>query len=195
MQITWYGASCFSIAAKSATIVTNPVSPRLSAELVTISDDTFQPAATGMKGVVQVVDWPGEVERLGVFIIGQAAHAATAEVPAPHTIYSIEAEGITIGHLDGLSTKLTTEQVERLGDVDVLLIPVGGGALEPSLAKDVAEQIEPRLLIPMGDDADAAQKFLTLMGMEPERLDTIKLERRDLPEESMRLVVLAPQAA
>lgn len=187
MQITWHGSSCFSIGTKTATLVTDPGSAKLKADVAVLSDPALRPLAEQLGGVGQVIDWPGEYEVRDVFIIGQAT-------TAPRTIYSIEAEGMTLCHLAGALDKLTVEQVEHLGDVDVLLLPSGAGSLDPAVAKVVLEQIDPRVVIPMGDDAEATQKLLTLIGQEPERPEgALKLERRDLPEDTMRLIVLAPQ--
>jgi len=142
----------------------------------------------------------------GTFIIGipssdtpssdtPGADTSAAEAPAPRTLFALEVEGISIGHFAGLAGKLSVEQIEQLGDIDVLLLHVGAGGLDPANAKLVVEQIDPRVLIPMGDDPAVRQALLAQMGVEPEQVEgTLKIESRDLPQESTRLVFFSSPA-
>jgi len=57
---------------------------------------------------------------------------------------------ISIAHLGDLGEVLTEKQIIDLGDVDILLIPVGGKyTINGSQAAEVVRQIGPRLIVPM----------------------------------------------
>ncbi|HYT95658.1 MAG TPA: MBL fold metallo-hydrolase [Gemmataceae bacterium] len=68
-----------------------------------------------------------------------------------NTIFIIEVDGWRIVHLGDLGHTLTEEQIKKIGEVDVLLIPVGGVyTLNGSEAKKVQAQLKPReYIIPM----------------------------------------------
>jgi L-ascorbate metabolism protein UlaG (beta-lactamase superfamily) len=109
--------------------------------------------------------------------------------------------GIYLCHLGSLGTKLTPEQLEQIGDVDILFVPVGGKeSIDAKKAKEVIEQIEPRLIIPMAYDTegskcgfDSLETFLSQMGAEgAESTDTFVLKRSELPEDASKVVVIQP---
>jgi L-ascorbate metabolism protein UlaG (beta-lactamase superfamily) len=97
---------------------------------------------------------------------------------------------------------LTTDQLEKIGAVDVLLVPVGGTyTIEAKDAVKVISQIEPKIVIPMHyllpkhkEKLDDVDKFLKAMGsksIEPQNKLTIK--QKDLPEEdTQQIVILNP---
>jgi L-ascorbate metabolism protein UlaG (beta-lactamase superfamily) len=68
---------------------------------------------------------------------------------------------------------LTSEQVEEIGDVDVLLLPVGGtSTINAAIAAEVIRQLEPKVVIPMHyktpaikRELDSVDVFLKEMGM------------------------------
>ena len=65
-------------------------------------------------------------------------------------MFSFEVGGIRFAHLGDLGPTLTGEQVRKLGDVDVLLLPVGGTyTLDHDSAVTVVGQVSPRIAIPM----------------------------------------------
>ena len=65
-------------------------------------------------------------------------------------IFLIEAEGMRIAHMGDLGCMLNAEQLEAMGRVDIMMIPVGGFyTLDAEGAKEVIEQSAPRIVIPM----------------------------------------------
>jgi len=66
-------------------------------------------------------------------------------------VFLFEFEDITICHLGDLDHVPTQAQVEEsLGEVDVLLVPVGGGeSLNAAQASEVISLLEPHIVIPM----------------------------------------------
>ena len=65
-------------------------------------------------------------------------------------LFLLEAEGLRIVHLGDLGCLLDADQLDALGQVDILMLPVGGFyTIDARTARDVAEQLDPRVIIPM----------------------------------------------
>jgi L-ascorbate metabolism protein UlaG (beta-lactamase superfamily) len=149
-----------------------------------------------------VVDDPGEYEVGDVSVVGTAAQAHIDEAGTKNaTMFKVTAGDmhvLIVGHID---PNVTEAQLEALGKVDVLIVPVGGNGytLDPVGALKVIKEVEPKLVIPThyADkslnyevpqlELDAALKEL---GMEPkERVAKLKLKSADFGE-GTQLVVL-----
>jgi L-ascorbate metabolism protein UlaG (beta-lactamase superfamily) len=212
MEIKWKGQSCFEIKTKNNVIITDPYGDiglgvlKLKGNIVTIShdhDDHSNKAAVAAlsEGVSQVIiSDPGEYEVGGVLING---------VTIPHdkeegkdrgfcTAYTITAEEITVCHLGDCGAALTAEQLEALNGVDILFIPIGGTyTLDAEEAVKVVNQIEPRIVIPMHYglpglkyDLVGVEKFVKEIGLPPQELDVLKIQKSGLPAEEMQLIIL-----
>jgi L-ascorbate metabolism protein UlaG (beta-lactamase superfamily) len=214
MEITWYGHSCFRLTERSyATVVTDPFDNksigydtlRLKSDIVTVSHDAPGHNNTdAVKGVSHVIDGPGEFEIGGVFITGvQSENGGSAKKKskenAPrNTIYVFDYDGITVAHLGDLNQTPTQSEIESLGTVNVVLVPVGGGGgLNAAKAAEIISLIEPNLVIPMHYATPAAKlsldslnKFIKEMGLStPETQPSLKVTRSGLPNET-HVVVL-----
>ncbi|MCX7706996.1 MAG: MBL fold metallo-hydrolase [Anaerolineae bacterium] len=210
MDIDWFGQSCFRIREGAVTVVTDPYDksigytlPRLRADIVTVSHDAPGHAnAAAVKGDPKVLTRPGEYEIKGVFITGIQSWrgpGAKGEAKEENTIFVFEFGDLTVCHLGDLSRVLTQAQVESMPDIDILMVPVGGGsALDADKAAEVISQLEPRIVIPMhyltpyvNLPLDPLGKFLKEMGVadQPE-VDSLRITRSQLPEET-QVVVLA----
>lgn len=85
-----------------------------------------------------------------------------------NTIFVVEVDGLRIVHLGDLGHLLSKKQLDEIGPVDVLMIPVGGVyTLNGSDAKAVVEQLKPRWdILPMHygtrafDDVLGPEEFL-----------------------------------
>jgi L-ascorbate metabolism protein UlaG (beta-lactamase superfamily) len=139
-----------------------------------------------------VITGPGEYEIKGVLIIGIATFHDSdgGKVRGKNTVYLIEIDGITVCHLGDLGHVLTTEQVEEVDDVDVLLLPVGGGStINASTAAEVIRLIEPKVVIPMHYKTPAVKRelapvesFMKEMGIErPASQPKLSLNPSSLP--------------
>lgn len=138
-----------------------------------------------------VVKHAGEYEVQGIFVIGIDAPKKDG---TPHAIYRIDAEGMHIGFLGALDRQLSAKEVDALGTVDILLVPVGGnGVLSAQEAAAVIAQVEPRMVIPsyMGTgnygSADVVKREIACPTEETAKL---KITRPQLPEEDMRMAIL-----
>ncbi len=206
MKIKSHGNACFTINDKDFTIVTDPYEKlaegSLTANLITIShNDAGHNNKDAVSGSPRAFNWPGEYEIGGVHLKGISSfHNPKDDVEQKeNTVFKIVLNGIHICHLGGLGTKLTPEQLEAISDVDILFIPVGGKeTIDAKKAKEVIEQIEPRIIIPMvyssedgNYEANSVQPFLSEMGAQnTESLDEFTLKRSELPDDASKIVVL-----
>jgi L-ascorbate metabolism protein UlaG (beta-lactamase superfamily) len=209
MDITWYGLSCFRIREAGATVVCDPYDrtvglqlPKVRADILTISHD--QPghnSADRVAGEPKIIRGPGEYEIKNVFITGAMTyHRRRKDVGLERNVmFFFEFGDLTVGHLGDLGEIPTQSEIEELnlGEVDVLLVPVGGGdTLDPTRAVEVIGLFEPRLVIPMhyqqpeltalwAANMEAVDKFLRELGTSaPEPQEMLKFTKSSLPEET-----------
>jgi len=214
MDIQSLGHSSYRIRGKSATIVTDPFDgsmtgfpfpKHVSATVVTVSHAHEDHNATA-----QIEDHPfiisgaGEYEIGGVSVIGIPSYHDTAKGSkrGKNIIYRIEVDGVAIVHMGDVGTMLTTEEIDILDGVDILLVPVGGDVTIPlSDVRNLISEIEPSVVIPMhyrsakhnpkifGNLAPLSE-FLKLMGKDgilP--VPKLTISKDKLPEE-MQVIVL-----
>jgi len=217
MNIFWHGQSCFQIAISQAknnhvNIVIDPFSediglrvPKLEADILLIShqhsDHNNVKAVTGNPFLIS---GPGEYEIKEVFVQGIAAFhdSSSGKERGINTIYIIEVEELRICHLGDLGQKeLTPEQVEKIGEVDILMIPVGGTfTISAKEAIKIMSQTEPNIIIPMHYQLpklkmklDGLDKFLKTMGIKKiESLPKLSIKKKDIVSEEAKIVVLNP---
>ncbi|MCZ2126272.1 MAG: MBL fold metallo-hydrolase [Anaerolineales bacterium] len=210
MEITWYGHSCFRLTERNyATVVTDPFDSKtagynplkLKADIVAISHDAPGHAhADGVKGAQHVLSGAGEFEIGGVFItaVQSNEHGKKSKEKIRNTLYVFDYEGITVAHLGDIQETPTQSEVEALGTVNILLVPVGGGAsLNAAKAAETVSVIEPNIVVPMHYASDASKikldplsKFLKEMGLgKVEPQPSLKATRSSLPQET-KVVVL-----
>jgi L-ascorbate metabolism protein UlaG (beta-lactamase superfamily) len=106
----------------------------------------------GIGGEPRVVTQPGEYEIGGVLITGIATFhdQERGKNRGKNIVYLIEVDEVSVCHLGDLGHVLTTGQVEEVGSVDVLLLPVGGvTTIDSPLAAEVVRQLEPKVVVPM----------------------------------------------
>lgn len=162
MEITYLGHSAFLLKSKSGTVViTDPyfeskMGKKMSitkADFVTISHDHDDHNATSeLEGSPFVIQYPGEYEMEGIRFLGfDTFHdKSKGEERGRNTMFKIIIDDISILHCGDLGHTLKTERVEDIGDVDVLLVPVGGFyTIDPLEAADVTAKLEPSIVIPM----------------------------------------------
>jgi len=200
MDISWLGHSCFRIRGSRATVVTDPYSPDLgyslgkpTARIVTVSHQhPGHSYVQGIGGEPRLVVRPGEYEIDGVLIIGVATFhdADRGGKRGKNTVYLMEVDEVSICHLGDLGHVLTAQQVEEIGNVDVLLLPVGGvSTINASMAAEVVRQLEPKVVVPMHyktpalsrelEPVDGFLKEIGVKGVEPQ--SKLSLTRSNLP--------------
>jgi hypothetical protein len=215
MQIKWNGFSSFEISCKTPNgtveLVTDPYQnttglrfPRtLEAQLLLTShDEEDANNLAAVTGEPYLIDLPGEFEVKGVFVYGINAPLKREEKgkAVKNLIFRIEAEDMQIAHLGALDRPLTDEELQKLNNVDILMIPVGGGrVMDAKTAAQVISQVEPRIIIPMTHDLPSVKEdlagvetFCKEMGAcRKEEANKFKISRKKLPQEDMLIMTLS----
>jgi L-ascorbate metabolism protein UlaG (beta-lactamase superfamily) len=215
MEISFVGHSCFRLRGRDASVVIDPygkgiglatlVPSRFSADVLAITHEHPGHNNRAMVGGdPKVITGPGEYEVKGVSIQGVAAYhddengARLGRV----TMYSITLDDVVIAHLGDLGHGLSEAQQAQLGTIDILLLPVGGGnALSATQAMAVANQLEPKVVIPMHYklpglklDLDDPKHFAAEMGIEQIEFQP-KLSLNSKPgSDDMKVVFLEARA-
>lgn len=208
MTISWYGQSCFRLETKEASVLIDPFNkdiglrtPRLNDSIFLVTHDHYD--HNNIESVPAdsfTVTGPGEYEKSGVYIEGILSYHDNIQGTERglNTIYVIRNEEMRLCHLGDLGqAKLTDEQVEAIGDIDILFVPIGGTyTCDGRQAAEVVNQIEPKIIIPMhykipglAVDLDGPQKFLKEIGLKPEEVENFKINKKTLPVEETKLIM------
>jgi hypothetical protein len=208
VELTFYGANCVRLAAKKAQMVVDDNLDKLGLKTVTkptdISLRTSQSLPQHSEAAFQA-EMPGEYEVAGVVIHGIAARGHMDEEDQKTAIiYTVEADDTKVAVLGHIYPKLSEDQLESIGLVDVAIVPVGGSGytLDGAGALNVIKQIEPKLVIPT-HYADKTVKYevpqaeladaLKNLGMEvSEKTAKYKIKPAELSD-TARLIVLERQ--
>lgn len=222
-DIQFLGHSSFRIRGRDGIVLTDPYDRSVgldigkpTAHIVTIShahpDHTNVAAVKPMREKVFTIEGPGEYEVGGVMISGvQTYHdKKKGEELGRNTAYVVHLDDVVFCHLGDLGHELSARQLEEIGAVDVLFLPVGGGeTIGPAEASNVIGQIEPRIVVPMHYAQDGQQQsfttqigtldaFLQEMGIkEPQIEDKLNITAANLPAEGEqpRIIVMRPVAS
>ncbi|WP_420643850.1 MBL fold metallo-hydrolase [Candidatus Leptofilum sp.] len=208
MEIIWYGLSCFRLnERKHASVVTDPYNGKLGlptlkvkADVVTVSHDAQgHNYVTAVSGAQHKLNGPGEYEIGNVFITGIVTKGAA---PANNNvIFLFDYDGLTVAHLGDLDKVPSQTEIEALEEVNVLLLPVGGGnSLTAAQASELVSMLEPNIVVPMHYklpglklELEEIDRFLQEMGVtEPTEEDSLKISLSNLPEET-ETVILTPK--
>jgi len=202
MEISYLGQSCFKITGKKGSVLTDPFDPSVvgiklgkqDADVVTVSHNhkDHNYLAVMKNDDYLVLDSPGEYEVKDAEFVGVEAYhddkqgAERGKV----TMFCMEIDGVKIAHLGDLGVELTSDQLDKLDGVDVLMVPVGGHKhIDAETAVKVVNQIDPKIVIPMhfkiaeSSEFDTVDKFFQEMAVKPEAQDKLKITQRDLPLE------------
>ena len=147
-----------------------------------------------------IIDGPGEYEKKGVYVRGIFSYhdKEQGKERGPNTMYVVRAEDITVCHMgDFGQASFEKNQLDDIGDIDILMIPVGGKyTLDYKEAVQIIGQIEPKIIIPMHYkvkdlkvDIDGPEKFIKELGLTPEKVDKYKIAKKNLPAEEMKLIL------
>lgn len=209
MIITWFGQSCFRIEAKETSILIDPFSkdiglkpPRLKDDLVLTTHDHYDHNnVEGAGEEAMIISGPGEYEKKGIYVRGILSYHDKngGHERGLNTIYVIKVEDMAVCHLgDFGQAEFEKEQLDSIGNVDILMLPVGGNyTIDYKEAVSAVGKIEPKIIIPMHYkvkdlklDIDGPDKFIKELGLAPEKTDKYKISKKNLPVEEMKLVLL-----
>lgn len=205
MDIQFHGANCITIANKQARITIDDNLADIGGNSVTKPDDIvlFTGAhAEPPKGARLVVDQPGEYEIANVSIYGVAARSHLEEDGKSATIYKIIADDVDILVVGHIYPELSDAQLETIGMIDVMLVPVGGNGytLDPVGALKLIKKVGPKIVIPVHYESkklnfsvpqQPLDQALKALAMEPmETVAKFKPKSEDFAEGTTKLIVL-----
>ena len=137
MKIKYLGHACFMITSDTGMkIITDPFTTgndltygkiKETADIVTVSHDHFDHNnVSEVRGNPRVVRGTTEVK--GIEFRGTTTYHDDAEgqLRGKNTIFCFEVDGIRTCHSGDLGHQLNAQQAAELGNIDLLLIPVGG---------------------------------------------------------------------
>ncbi len=212
MEIDYRGANCVVIKNKKILIVVDPTTnvtvreatdpnavilttqEKFTQELLSKQGEAGKDAEKDAKNFV--IDMPGEYERNDVTVKGIAAraHLDADEKAQNTTMFAVEADDIRIAIIGHTVAPLTDDDLENLGMVDIVIIPVGGGGytLDARDAATIVRQISPKIVIPthFADShvkyempQEPVEEFIKEMGGAHEKMTALKLKsENDLPD-------------
>jgi len=197
MKVKWLGHSCFSLTTSQGTVVvTDPYDesvgygrPGVDAHLVTVSHDHHDHnclEALGEVGQVAARQEETCVRDVKVIPFASWHDDAQGKKRGANLIYVIEADGVRLAHLGDLGHPLSVEQIEALGKLDALLIPVGGVyTIDGVQAAQLALAAGARVTVAMhfmtdklGFELMKPEFFLNAMGKKAAYLNEFELDEK-----------------
>lgn len=206
VEITWLGRTSFRLRGREGTVITDPAPAssgykigKATGSVVTLSrrDDPEFGDAKLVAGDPRVLDAPGEYEVGGVLVTGVGLPMPEA---GRHMTFLFELEGVRICHLGAMPGTDRPTLPDELDDIDVLLMPVGGGgSLSPRQAMDLMTKVDPSLVVPMfykteqeRMDLEPIERFLSETGSKPEPQPRLTTTKASLPD-ALTVVVVQPR--
>ncbi|MHB8061501.1 MAG: MBL fold metallo-hydrolase [Ruminiclostridium sp.] len=204
MNIKWFGHSCFMITSENETkILTDPYInvlgyklPEIEAHIVATSHDhRDHNNINAVKSSFVLINEPGGFSEHGIEIKGvETFHDKVSGVKkGKNTIYNFKIDGINVCHCGDLGHILNYEQVEGIGNVDILLLPVGGGfTIDAFDAVNVMKQLNPTVVIPMHYRTKAlgpiglafakVDKFISASGLKAKEYTELELNKTTIKD-------------
>lgn len=163
MDLQYYGANCVTLTVKNTRIVVDDNLTDLGGKSITKAGDIA--LFTGAHGLPAAdvklsFDSPGEYEVSDVSITGIPARAHLDEGGLATTMYKITVGDVTVLATGHIYPELSDKQLEEIGLIDLMLVPVGGSGytLDPAGALKIIKAVEPKVVIPT-HHADKALKY------------------------------------
>jgi len=203
LQIRWHGHACWEIT-NDKTLVTDPhdgrsigiPAPSVQGDVILVSHDHYD--HNSVKSVektsskVITDSRKRTIDDIEVNGIDSFHDEAEGSKRGENIMFKFKIDDITFCHLGDLGHKLDDEYIEKIGDIDVLFIPIGGNfTIDAKQAWDVINKIKPRIVIPMHYKIGGLS--LPIAGIDPFLEENeykilhvgneIDIEKEDLPEE------------
>lgn len=151
MEITFHGHSHFTLKGKSGSLETNPQNSSVTTKsnVVTLSEVTEETTIQNTPET-KTLYRPGEYEVVSIMVRALQARLDDPKTGEKNLIYTITVDDVNLCHLGKLNRVLTPAEINELGEINVLLIPVGGeGTLTSGDAAKMIAELSPKLVVPM----------------------------------------------
>jgi len=201
MHISWLGQTCVKLQTKyldqDVTVIIDAYKPK-TGEFPRSFTPTMALFSKGTENAATLSGDPFIMDTLGEAELKEAMVTAFPS-EGGNIVFKINAEQMNIVHLGQLNKKPELSELEKIGSIDILLVPVGNGKNYISLedAASLVTALEPRVVVPIAyqcdtdKDARPVSEFLKELGLKPEMTDKkIIFKKKDLPQEDMKLFVL-----
>lgn len=209
MHISWHGHYTVKIQAGETTIVIDPYSPetgltpfRAKANFVGLSHptDATMSHVDGIQGEPVVLKSPGEYATAGFTLHALGWHDGAGN---ERTLQRWHIEDIVLLHVGALDREMTDVEMQELEktNIDVLLLPVGGGTgLTTKAALSLVGKIEPRIVIPIHfklpgakESLEGVDQFAKEMGVSPSKRESkVILKSKNIPQDELATILLMP---
>lgn len=213
MDITYLGHSSFKIKTKTATVITDPFDPAMvglkyptnEADIITVSHNhADHNAVSKVTNFKKVIEGPGEYEVMGVSLVGYPSYHDNQKGAerGKNTIFVIEAEGLRLAHLGDIGHLIDDNLVNEMGEVDILMIPVGGFfTISHKEAAEIVGKIDPYFILPMhyktsemkaelSEKLQPVDVFLKEIGVPCETLPKFSIKKEDIIEDQSSKVII-----
>lgn len=181
-------------------IVTDPYDASCGYPMVNLNADAVlvshhhhdHDAVDTIQGAPQIIDFAGErtlTPDVKLTAINAWHDDAQGTKRGGTLLFLLEAEGMRIAHLGDLGCSLNAEQLSVLSPVDILMVPVGGFfTIDAKKAKEIAEQLEAKVILPMHYRTDVnaswpiapVEEFLKLYDEAPEYPSLLRVTSGDI---------------
>ena len=209
MEINWLGHSSVSINSRDLILITDPydssdgtfMNPQ-KADIVTVSHDSPKHSnVDSVSGDPHLINGPGEYEINNFYITGHGTALTTIDQGSArkiNTLYTIRAEGLTVCHIGALSQKLTPSQIDQIGRIEVLFVPVTPPEDEDNtIIQETITALQPRIVVPiqytMGNASDHLpnpMKFFDTIGaVDKAPQNRLNITETNLPAETTSIVL------
>lgn len=211
MKIKYLGHSCFVLTESTGTqIVTDPYSsiglkmPQVSTDAVTVSHSHYDHNnLNAVSGNPVIIDKEGNYEISGVEINGIKSYHddVHGKKRGENIIFKFRMDGLDICHLGDIGEECSSELLEMILPVNVLLIPVGGNyTINAEQAKEYVDRIMPEIVIPMHYkvkglhmDINKPDDFLDLFENDEVEYcenNTLEFFRDDLSDDTTKIILM-----
>lgn len=206
MKIRWFGQACFTITSENGTrILIDPFKDMLGYKLPEIEADIVSTSHNHsdhnninvVKSCFEHIKDPGNYLYSGIEVKGiETFHDKVSGAKrGRNIIYNFKIEDINVCHCGDLGHILDSSQVQEIGKVDVLLLPVGGlFTINAVDAVKVMKQLDPTIIIPMHYRTKAlglmgylfskVDKFISVSGLKAKAYDELELNSGNIGEYS-----------
>jgi L-ascorbate metabolism protein UlaG (beta-lactamase superfamily) len=202
LEISYYGQSLFVIESASGTKIgidpynkfTRSSLPDLIADIVLITHKHPDHANVSLfKGNPEVLRSPGIANLKGINIEGIQVYHDNLKgfLRGKNIIFKFEVDGVVFAHLGDIGHTPSDAVINKLLDVDVLMIPIGGVfTIGYKKAYEIINNFNPKIVIPMHYKEqnpkikllDTIDNFLSLIKNYRMLDSTVKISKDKLPE-------------
>lgn len=179
MDVTYLAETCLKLRGREGSVLLAPTPAVMTqeADLALLCEPNGDVPPRLRVG--HALSAPGEFEFGGILA---TAFGTYTEAPGPRAernlIWVVEIDGIRTCHLGRLGHALSKDEIDLLGTVHVLMVPVGfRSSLKPDQVNDMISEFDPHYVIPYTHDAvdatgirRAAGKMMSELGLKDDEL-------------------------